>query len=82
MKGNSFRLSDYFDLIFQHGMGIPSLAICFHEIFKLLYHAQCEDVTFFRIGTSGGLGIPPGSVVITEEAVDGLFRPYMEVVSH
>jgi hypothetical protein len=26
-------------------------------------------------------GIEPGSVVITEAAVDGLLRPYMEVVS-
>ena len=25
-------------------------------------------------------GLEPGSVVITEEAVDGLLRPYMEVV--
>lgn len=63
----------------SHGMGIPSLSIIFHEVFKLLYHAQCTDVTFFRIGTSGGLGLEPGSVVITEEAVDELLRPYMEV---
>ncbi|KAL8560723.1 hypothetical protein ACOMHN_063027 [Nucella lapillus] len=64
----------------SHGMGIPSLSIIFHELFKLLHHAQCTDVTFFRIGTSGGLGLEPGSVVITEEAVDGLLRPYMEVI--
>lgn len=65
----------------SHGMGSPSLAIIFHEIFKLLHHAECSDVIFFRIGTSGGLGLEPGSVVITEEAVDGLLRPYMEVAT-
>ena len=27
------------------------------------------------------VGIEPGSLVITEEAVDGLLRPYMEMVS-
>jgi len=63
----------------SHGMGIPSLSIIFHEMVKLIYHAGCTDVVFFRIGTSGGLGLDPGTVVITEEAVDGLLRPYMEV---
>lgn len=63
----------------SHGMGIPSLSIIFHEIVKLIYHAGCSDVIFFRIGTSGGLGLEAGSVVITEQAVDGLLRPYMEL---
>ncbi|GFS08961.1 uridine phosphorylase [Elysia marginata] len=65
----------------SHGMGVPSLSIIFHEIVKLLHHAGCSDVTFFRLGTSGGLGIEPGSLVITEEAVDGLLRPYMELAT-
>lgn len=43
-------------LYFQHGMGIPSLSIVFHEVLKLLYHAGSTDVKFFRLGTSGGLG--------------------------
>jgi len=39
-------------------MGIPSLSILIHEILKLLQHADCDpnNVTFFRLGTSGGLG--------------------------
>lgn len=37
-------------------MGIPSIAIMLHELIKLLYHAQCKDVTIIRIGTSGGIG--------------------------
>ncbi|KAK7471393.1 hypothetical protein BaRGS_00035945 [Batillaria attramentaria] len=65
----------------SHGMGSPSLSIIFHEIYKLVHHAGCSDVVFFRIGTSGGLGLEPGSVVITDEAVDGLLRPYMEVAT-
>ncbi|XP_060589969.1 uridine phosphorylase 2-like [Ruditapes philippinarum] len=65
----------------SHGMGIPSLSIVFHEVLKLLHYAKCTDVKFFRLGTSGGLGIEPGSVVITEAAVDGLLRPYMEVAT-
>ncbi|XP_050407001.1 uridine phosphorylase 2 [Patella vulgata] len=65
----------------SHGMGIPSLSIIFHEIVKLLFHAGSSDVMFFRIGTSGGLGVEPGTVIITEEAVDGILRPYMEVAT-
>ncbi|KAL5010070.1 hypothetical protein ScPMuIL_012375 [Solemya velum] len=65
----------------SHGMGIPSLSILFHEVVKLLYHAGCKDVTFFRLGTSGGLGLEPGTVVISDSVVDGLLRPYMEMVT-
>ncbi|KFM57843.1 Uridine phosphorylase 2, partial [Stegodyphus mimosarum] len=63
----------------SHGMGIPSLSILLHEMIKLMYHAQCKDVTFIRIGTCGGIGIPGGSLVISDEAVDGLLKPYLEL---
>ncbi|GIX87488.1 uridine phosphorylase 1 [Caerostris extrusa] len=63
----------------SHGMGIPSLSILLHEIIKLMYHARCKDVTFLRLGTCGGIGIPAGSLVITEEAIDGRMRNYLEL---
>lgn len=62
-------------------MGVPSLTILLHEIIKLMYHAKVKDPIFFRIGTCGGIGIEPGSVVVTEEAVDELLKPFYEVVS-
>ena len=46
----------YFNSFLQHGIGIPSLSIVFQEIIKLLHYAGCDDVTFFRLGTSGGIG--------------------------
>ncbi|XP_025914046.1 LOW QUALITY PROTEIN: uridine phosphorylase 2 [Apteryx rowi] len=61
-------------LAVSHGMGIPSISIMLHELIKLLHHAKCRDVTIIRIGTSGGLGIEPGSVVITDTAVDSFFQ--------
>ncbi|XP_049568685.1 uridine phosphorylase 2 isoform X4 [Orcinus orca] len=61
-------------------MGIPSISIMLHELIKLLYHARCCDVTIIRIGTSGGIGIAPGSVVITDRAVDSFFKPRFEQV--
>ncbi|XP_053115778.1 uridine phosphorylase 2 isoform X4 [Hemicordylus capensis] len=61
-------------------MGIPSISIMLHELIKLLHHAKCCDVTIIRIGTSGGLGVEPGSVVITDTAVDSFFKPQFEQV--
>ena len=37
-------------------MGVPSVTILLHEVFKLLQYANCEDVRVIRIGTSGGIG--------------------------
>ncbi|XP_013784026.1 uridine phosphorylase 1-like [Limulus polyphemus] len=65
-------------LSISHGMGIPSLSIMLHEVIKLMYHAKCKDVIFIRLGTCGGIGLPGGTLVITESVVDGLLRPYLE----
>ncbi|XP_036040107.1 uridine phosphorylase 2 [Onychomys torridus] len=67
-------------LSISHGMGIPSISIMLHELIKLLHHARCCDVTIIRIGTSGGIGIAPGSVVITDTAVDSFFKPRFEQI--
>ncbi|XP_007659827.1 uridine phosphorylase 1 [Ornithorhynchus anatinus] len=67
-------------LSISHGMGVPSIAIMLHELIKLLYHAKCSNVTIFRIGTSGGIGLEPGTVVITRKAVDACFKPEFEQI--
>ncbi|XP_060551590.1 uridine phosphorylase 1-like [Ruditapes philippinarum] len=64
----------------SHGIGIPSLSIIFQEIVKLVYYAGCRDVTFFRIGTSGGLGLEPGTVVVSERVVNGALEPSYKMV--
>ncbi|CAH1995049.1 unnamed protein product [Acanthoscelides obtectus] len=56
----------------SHGMGPSSISILLHEIIKLMYHAKCKDPIFFRIGTCGGIGIEGGTVVISDNALDGL----------
>lgn len=61
-------------------MGIPSVGILLHEVIKLMYHARVKDPIFFRLGTCGGIGLEGGNLVITTEAVDGLMRPYLELV--
>ncbi|VDD83872.1 unnamed protein product [Mesocestoides corti] len=63
----------------SHGMGIPSISILLHEMAKLLYHAECSDVRFIRLGTCGGIGLDPGSVVITTSCMDCAFNDYFQL---
>lgn len=62
-------------------MGIPSVSILLHEVIKLMYHARVKDPVFIRIGTCGGIGYEGGTVIISEEAVDEMMKPYFELVS-
>uniref|UniRef100_A0A914E6T1 Nucleoside phosphorylase domain-containing protein n=1 Tax=Acrobeloides nanus TaxID=290746 RepID=A0A914E6T1_9BILA len=65
----------------NHGMGIPSLSICLQECIKLMYYAETTDVTFMRLGTSGGLGVEPGTVVISTGAINEFLKPeYIQAV--
>ncbi|KHJ82583.1 putative uridine phosphorylase [Oesophagostomum dentatum] len=52
-------------------MGTPSLSIMLIEMLKLMHHAKAEDVKFIRLGTSGGVGVEPGTVVVTTNAMNG-----------
>lgn len=67
-------------LFLAHGMGMPSTEIFLNETAKLLHYAGCEDVSFIRVGTSGGYGVEGGTVVVTEEALDGQLRPQYDLV--
>jgi len=62
-------------------MGIPSVGILLHEVIKLMFHARVRDPIFFRIGTCGGIGLEGGTVVISEDAVDGMMQPYLQLVT-
>ena len=64
----------------SHGMGMPSMSILLHEMTKLLDYAGATDVKFIRIGTSGGVGVEPGTVVITNEGFNGELEPEFEQV--
>ena len=51
-------------LALNHGMGFGSLSIALHEVAKLLQYAGATNFCFVRMGTSGGLGADPGTVII------------------
>ena len=52
-------------------MGNPSISILLHELAKMLEYSGATDYCFFRIGSSGGLGVPGGTVVISDSALNG-----------
>ncbi len=65
----------------SHGMGAPSISILLHELYKLLFiHAELNNVRFIRIGTCGGIGIKPGSIVLSDECVNEKGEPNYEIV--
>ncbi|CEF64218.1 Nucleoside phosphorylase domain and Uridine phosphorylase, eukaryotic family-containing protein [Strongyloides ratti] len=55
----------------SHGIGSASLSIMLIETIKLLYHAKATDVSYIRIGTSGGIGVDGGTVIISSGGVNG-----------
>lgn len=57
-------------LVANHGMGVPSVSILLHEVTKLLEYAGAHECTYIRMGTSGGVGVEPGTVVISTEGVN------------
>lgn len=53
----------------SHGMGQPSHSILLHEITKMLHYAGATDFKYYRLGTSGGLGVEPGMVVVADRGL-------------
>jgi len=71
------------DILFtSHGMGMPSASIALQELMRLLYFLkkgdleEMDQVFWARVGTSGGLGLPAGSVVVSTEGVMADLKPY------
>lgn len=69
-------------LFVSHGMGMPSASIALHELLRMCYVIFRGDLTeldrlkWVRFGTSGGIGIPAGSIVVTTQALLTDLTPY------
>ncbi|EJW70733.1 uridine phosphorylase 1, partial [Wuchereria bancrofti] len=60
---------------------MPSASIIIIELIKLLYYANAKDVVAIRMGTSGGIAIPPGTLVLTNGALNGeLIDKYVQYI--
>merc|ERR1740117_2341649 len=64
-------------VVCSHGMGSGSCSIFLHEVSKLLFHAKADlsNIAFIRLGTSGGVGVPGGSVVLTKQGMNACLEP-------
>jgi uridine phosphorylase len=62
----AYRVGDI--LLVSHGMGSTSILTLLHNLTKLMYYAGNLEVEYIRLGTCGGLGIEPGSIIVTDTA--------------
>lgn len=69
-------------LFASHGMGMPSASIALQELMRLVFFlkrgdlAAMADVFWCRVGTSGGVGLPGGTVVVSSEGLMADLKPY------
>ncbi|XP_017868958.1 PREDICTED: uridine phosphorylase 1 [Drosophila arizonae] len=63
----------------SHGVGSSTFSVVLHELLKLVRYAKCKDVVFLRIGTCGGVGVEPGTVIVTEKAYNGCLENVHEI---
>lgn len=69
-------------LFASHGMGMPSASIALQELMRMVYFLKggdleaLQEIFWARVGTSGGIGLPPGSVVVSSEGVMADMKPY------
>lgn len=69
-------------LFASHGMGMPSASIALQELMRLVFFlkrgdlAAMDDVFWCRVGTSGGVGLPGGTVVVSSEGLLADLKPY------
>lgn len=69
-------------LFISHGMGMPSASIAVQELMRLAYFLKrgdleaLDEVFWARVGTSGGVGLPGGTIVITTEGLMADLKPY------
>ena len=69
-------------LFASHGMGMPSASIALQELMRLVFFLKrgdleaLDDVFWCRVGTSGGVGLPGGTVVVSSEGLLADLRPY------
>jgi len=69
-------------LFASHGMGMPSASIALQELMRMVFFLKrgeldaLDEVFWARVGTSGGVGLPGGTVVVSSEGLLADLRPY------
>ena len=69
-------------LFASHGMGMPSASIALQELMRMVFFLTrgdldaMDEVFWCRVGTSGGVGLPGGTVVVSSEGLMADLKPY------
>ena len=69
-------------LFASHGMGMPSASIALQELMRMVFFLTAGDldamdeVFWCRVGTSGGVGLPGGTVIVSSEGLMADLKPY------
>jgi len=79
---------EYFELtrvgkvaVCSHGMGLATIAICLDELTGMLREAGCEELSYIRIGSSGGIGVPGGALVVTTSCLSEDLTTNLNIIS-
>jgi len=79
---------EYFELtrvgkvaVCSHGMGLATIAICLDELTGMLHVAGCEVMNYIRIGSSGGIGVPGGALVVTTSCLSEDLTTNLNIIS-
>jgi uridine phosphorylase len=79
-KAERFEMYKVGDTIaISHGMGEPSHSINLHEVTKLLQYAGAQGYQYYRLGTSGGLGVEGGTVVVADRGHNPTGEPTYKI---
>jgi uridine phosphorylase len=63
-------------------MGMPSASIALQELMRMIFFLKrgdleaMDEVFWCRVGTSGGVGLPGGTVVVSSEGLMADLKPY------
>ena len=63
-------------LAVNHGMGMGSASIMLNKMLKLIQYCKLENVKIIRMGSSGGVAVDPGTLIITKSALSPLLEPF------
>lgn len=62
----------------SHGMGNTTIDTVLHTLTKILHYSGNNQIEYIRVGTSGGIGIKPGTVVISKQSFMPDLSPFYE----
>lgn len=66
----------------SHGMGLSSVCLFLNELFRIMNISKNNDFELVRLGSSGGVGVEGGTLVVSTHALDPVsMKPEWEYFS-